>query len=134
LVLSDVWGSLDDELKRVFRSAAERNDRIDSRALLESLILLPEDHFVGQLLRRFDEEYDLRLRSCEELPGSPHTVPNEVSLSPAVREALQFFRIHKIRSVDARQYTRRLLQIGSDDTARRLENQGILRDMIERLE
>lgn len=134
MVLSDVWSSLEHDLKRIFRSAASADDRIDSRALLESLVLLPEDDSVGQILRRVDDEHDLKLRSTRTLPESSPKPPEGVTLSPAVREALQFFRIHKIRSVDVREYTRRLLQIGSGDTVRRLEKKGILRDIIEQLE
>lgn len=134
MVLSDVWGYLNEDLKRVFRSAVQTDERIDSQSILDALVRLPDDHPVGQLIRGFDEEYDLNLDPPGELPAAPDPVPEYGSLSPAVREALQFFRMHKIRSVDVTDYTRRLLQIGSGDTVRRLEKQGILRKIIDQLE
>lgn len=134
MVLADVWGYLNDDLKRVFRSAAQTDERIDSESILNALVRLPGDHPVGQLIRGIDENHDLDLNPPEALPEAPDPVPEYGSLSPAVREALQFFRMHKIRSVDVTDYTRRLLQIGSGDTVRRLEKQGILRKMIDQLE
>ncbi len=134
MLLEDVWSSLDDDLKRVFHSAARADERIDSPAILESLLLLPEDDDVGQILRRFNRDHDLGFCTPDELPETIQRAPEDISLSPPVREALQFFRMHKIRPVNVRDYTRRLLQIGSDRMVRQFEKQGILRDMIDQLQ
>lgn len=132
--LADVWGYLDTDVKRLMRTVAPGAERVNTRRLLGAMAQFPGDRVVSRILRETFREADLRLPAPEEFAEDSEPVPEGMDFSPSVHETLNFFRLHRIRPVGVAQFARRLLEIGTGETVRALEEKGMLATTIKDLE
>lgn len=133
--LRDLWPYFTPEVKRALRSSCAEYDRLHTRLVLGALSDLGEDHPVGRILAEVESEAGVALKHPSRWLERPDPFPDvEPALSPCVRETLNFFRVHGIRSITPARLALRLLQIGSGSTVRALEEKGVLRTFLARLE
>lgn len=130
----DVWHYLNDDVKKAIRAVYLDQNRLDTRTLLGSLSRVSGENPGSCLLRDHFDESDVPLEFPSEIPDDPDSLPEAIKLSPAVEETLNFFRLHRMRSVSVAQVAKRLLQIGTGDTIRLLEERNVLQELVESLE
>jgi hypothetical protein len=134
LDLSDVWNYLGSEVKRAIKTVTANQDHIRTRNLLAALAVVSKETNDDELLLSILKESSIKFHSPQSLSEEVDPVPESIDLTPAVKETLDFFRMHKIRSVSVNDFARRLLQIGTGSTVRSLEDEGRLDTAIQRLE
>jgi hypothetical protein len=130
--LSEVWEAFTPDLRRVFSAVARENDRARTKAMLGALSDLEGE--LGEVLSRIETEADVSLIHPETMPDEPGSCPDDLSFSPCVKEALNFFRIHQIRPITPEKLALRLIQIGTGSTIMALEQAGYLASLRQDIE
>lgn len=132
MVLEAVWENLDDTVKRAFQSVAGESDRVNTRKLLGALMELSDVDSVGEIIKDMQDDAGVNLEPPAVLVEDAGSFPEGVVLSPAVREALNFFNLHRIRGVTPAKLITRLLQLSGGELVIALDSKGLLTEYINR--
>ena len=130
MVLDSVWNNLDDTVKRAIVSVAAAHDRVDTRKLLAALLAVSDVDSVRDLIQDMRDVAGVDLPSVEPVDDEVGDAPVDLMLSPAVKEALSFFNMHRIRNVSPANLIVRLLQLSGDEFTLSLDKQERLSDYI----
>lgn len=134
MVLADVWDNLDETVRRAVQSVAVESDRLDTNNFLGGLSLLSNVDRAAEIINDMQDETGLTLKVPSRLVEEVGDCPEHLTLSPTVREALNFFNLHRIRDISVAKVATRLLQLGGGPTVLALEKQGVLGDYIRRFQ
>lgn len=132
MALSTVWIHLTPSARRAFAAAARSSERVDVPRLLGALAAVTPGGDGGDILAELAEEEGLAVPGDSSSGPAPDDPPT-VELAPAVREALTFFRYHRIRPISPARLAVRLLEIGTGETVQSLEASGRLKPYLRRL-
>lgn len=132
MTLSTVWIHCTPSVRRAFAAAARRSERVDVPLLLGAMASVTSEEDGGDILADLAREEELVTPGGSASDPAPEEPPG-VELAPAVREALTFFRYHRIRPISPVRLAVRLLEIGTGETVQSLEASGRLKPYLERL-
>lgn len=132
VTLSTVWIHCTPSVRRAFAAAARRSGRVDVPLLLGTLAAVTPGEEGGDILVELADGEGLVTPGVSASGSAPEQPPT-VELAPAVREALTFFRYHRIRPISPVRLAVRLLEIGTGETVQSLEASGRLKPYLQRL-
>lgn len=132
MVLEAVWDNLHDAVKRAFNSVAAESDRVSTEELLGAIRDVPGAESTGEIIEDLQSELGISLPSPAVVVETPGSSPESVSLSPAVKEALSFFNLHRIRAITPAKLIVRLLQLSGGNLTLALERNELLQSYINR--
>lgn len=128
--LIEIWKDLSNPLQKVFKFLS--GQRVDTDRLLEGLAGINSTQNSIEVVSEIADDLGLeKIHSDDE--NIDYSCPDNIDLSSDVREALDFFRIHKISKITTARLILRLLQIGSGSSVRKLEREGSLQAYRDKL-
>lgn len=131
--LLKVWKYLEPEVKMAICSVAEESKKLDTPNFLGALAEVPDDDPGSEILARIESNSSVSFDHPKSVVTSTEPIPKDLEFSSFVKETLNFFGQHQIRSVSVAELATRLLQLGRGSTVRTLEKENKLQVAIEEL-